>query len=395
MKKLLLLLVSFSLLATTAWAGKKKYSGIDGSKIRGFTCYNCLADADIDSVKKWGGNTLRLMLMIGDLHNMKGRDTAQTSQVPLNKMLKVKDFVDRCRLRGILVIIDYHETPGLVRWSGYKDFRLWKSDKAGERFRAVLVETWKQLASTFADYPAEAVAYELFNEPEPKDNDVNAPENRGWMWDELQVHLLKEIRRIDKRHTIIAAPPYGWRICAISPTKYVLEGKGWRTVFPGWKPAKEILDDGKVMMAIHMYHPHDFTIQWSQWESGKKVKGYPGKFTGDIWKEAYWDKDRLRWSMAPATAFQKKYPNVPLVVTEFSANRIAPGAAQYLEDVIDIFRGLKFGWTYHGFREGQHYAPGVDLIFELEPTQIPKNGRKNPSSDPLDRFKAVTGGFNN
>ncbi len=393
MKKLLVVIIFCLAAATIFAAGKKKYSGINGSKIRGFTSYNCLADADIDSVKKWGGNTLRLMLMIGDLHEMKDRDTAQTSRVPLAKMLKIKDFVDRCRLRGILVIIDYHETPGLVRWSGYKDFRLWKSDSAGERFRTILVETWKQLALTFADYPARTVAYELFNEPEPKDNDVNAPENRGWMWDQLQVQLIKEIRKIDRRHTIIATPPYGWRISAISPTEYTLEGEGWKTVFPGWEPAEELLDDGKVMMAIHMYHPHDLTIQWAGWIKGKDVRGYPGKFTGDIWKETYWDKDRLRWSLAPADAFQKKYPNVPLIVTEFSVNRIVPGAAQYLRDVIDIFRSLKLGWTYHVFREGQHYVPGTDLIFELEPAQIPENGRKCPSTDPYDRFKAVIKGF--
>ena len=149
------------------------------------------------------------------------------------------------------------------------------------------------------------------------------------------------------------------------------------------------------MLTVHMYHPHDFTIQWPAWEGKAKIKGYPGKFSGDIWAEAYWDKERLRWALQPIADFQKKYPNVPVVITEFSVNRIAPGAAQYLDDVINIFRQLKLGWTYHAFREGEHYWPGTDLIFELEPGQLPKNAKKSASADPYDRFKVVVKGFKN
>ena len=50
--------------------------------------------------------------------------------------------------------------------------------------------------------------------------------------------------------------------------------------------------------------------------------------------------------MKGAIEFQKKY-GVKIFVGEFSVIRWAPGAAQWLSDVIEIFEKHHFSWTYH------------------------------------------------
>lgn len=397
MRFLVWTVVLISLAFTSAFS-EVKYSGIDGSKIRGFTCYNNVTAADVDSVKKWGGNTLRIMLMIHDLYDLGGYDTCPNPTINPAKLQNLVRVVDLCRERGMLAIIDYHETPGLVRFSGWKDFRIWENNIVGKRFRELFISGWKQLVFKFKDYPAENVAFELFNEPEPKGNDWNAPETQGFVWDSSQSRLIRGIRKVDKVHTIIAAPPYGWRISAISPKPYAL-GAEKKTDYPGWNPSSEIVNDGKVMLTVHMYHPHDYTIQWGPWlDKTAKAKGYPGEFTGDVWEKAQWNKERLRWSLQPIVFFKSVYPNIPVVITEFSAIRVAPGAAQYLADVISLFKEIGLGWTYHTYKERAYLATkkgADDTMWELELSEIPNDGREPVTKDPLDRFKAVVAGFKN
>lgn len=355
--KFLLAMSMFFILATLSFATSPPYQGVDGSKIRGFTCYNNLTEEDVLEAKEIGANTLRIMLMIHDLHDLSNYDTAPDPRLDYQKLMKLKNVIRVAMKHNIMVIIDVHEIPGLVRWSGWKDFRLW-DDIVGYRYQNFLIRTWQQLAEEFKDYPEEAVVFELLNEPEPKWNDWNAAENQGYKWDQLQAKLVREIRKIDSKHTIIAAPPYGWRINS----------------FDGWTPPAEILNDTRVMVTAHHYHPHDYTIQWQPWvvrkdKDAKPADIYPGEFTGHIWKKVFWDKKRLEFALSPIKSFQEKYPNIPVVVTEFSVIRIAPGAKKWISDTISILLDLNVGWTYHAFKE-QGYLKDKkgadDTMWELD-----------------------------
>ncbi len=321
--------------------------------------------------------------MIHDLYDLSDYDTCP-KKIDSDKLDKLEDLVDLCQDKGIKVIIDVHEIPGLVRWSGWKDFRLWEQGKTGEKFRNLLVETWKKLADTFEDYPDSTVIFELLNEAEPKENDWNAAEtkNKGNLWNNLQTKLVSEIRKIDTVHTILSSPPYSWRINSIASSN--------------WTPPKALLDDGKVMFAVHMYSPIDYTLQWAAWDNPKKALAYPGLFS-DIGKQkVMWNAQRLRAAMDPIADFQKKYSGIPIVITEFSVMRILPGAAQYLSDLIDIFKELGLGWTYHAYKEADYlnqFSDCSDTMFELD--YVPPRGRKALTNDPLDRLKAIVKGFKN
>lgn len=365
------------ILGTISFAKPPVYDGVDASKIRGFTSYNNLTKADIEEAKELGANTLRVMLMIHDLHDLSNYDIIPDPHLDYQKLAKLKNLVRIAMEENIMVIIDVHEIPGLVRWSGWKDFRLW-DDAVGHRYQDFLVKTWQQLATEFKDYPEEAVAFELLNEPEPKWNDWNAAENEGHKWDLLQARLIREIRKIDQKHTIIAAPPYGWRINA----------------FDGWTPPEEIINDSRIIVTAHHYHPHDYTIQWTPWVNRNKkdaepALSYPGEFAGDIWEKTYWDKSRLEFALSPIRRFQENYPNIPVIVTEFSVIRIAPGAKEWIEDTISIFRDLNVGWTYHAFKEQDYLKDkkGVDdTMWELNIPDIDGS---------LGRLEAIKKGMKN
>ena len=65
---------------------------------------------------------------------------------------------------------------------------------------------------------------------------------------------------------------------------------------------------------------------------------------------APYDRERLKRCLAPVREFEKKY-GAKIYIGEFSAVRYAPGAAQYLEELISIFEEYGWDWTYHAFRE--------------------------------------------
>nr|MCU0680377.1 glycoside hydrolase family 5 protein [Planctomycetota bacterium] len=273
---------------------------------------------------------------------------------------------------GLTLIIDVHEVPGLVRFSGWKDFRLWDGE-FGYKYQDLLVDTWKQLANEFKNEHPRVIIFELLNEPEPKENDWNAKEDRGYLWDKLQLRLFQEIRKIDKTHTLVVAPPYSWRVNSLV----------------GWNLPKEIAQDGKIMLAVHMYHPHDYTIQWLPWiDSKMSPKAYPGEFFDNSWEGilSYWDKKKITETLKPIVDFQKKYPNVPVIVTEFSVIRIAPGADQYLKDLTDLFFQLNIGWTYHVFKESEYF---------LKTKGIKSSSMWDLEVSPPYRFNVIKNAFRN
>ena len=110
-----------------------------------------------------------------------------------------------------------------------------------------------------------------------------------------------------------------------------------------------------------MYEPGSFTHQGVGWENMKKIldgslklRGYPGWFDN-----FYYDKNELRKILKPIRDFQLKY-NARIYMGEFSAIRFAPGAAQYIQDVIELFEEYGWDWSYHAFREWFNWSVEYD-----------------------------------
>src|SRR5690606_37499685 len=93
----------------------------------------------------------------------------------------------------------------------------------------------------------------------------------------------------------------------------------------------------------HFYMPWSYTAQG--------VNGMPTglQYPGVI-KGKSWNKTQIRESLRQVIEFQHDY-NVQIYVGEAGVVRWAPGAAQWLNDVISVFEENGWDWTYHAFRE--------------------------------------------
>jgi endoglucanase len=121
----------------------------------------------------------------------------------------------------------------------------YKSDpEAGLR---LLIETWRRVASRYANRPAEALLFEALNEP---------PVPVG-LWNEQGPRLVAAIRAAAPDHTIILGPANFQRYEALAE------------LAP--------LDDGNVVYAFHFYDPMVFTHQGQTWSSDPLsfVQGIP------------------------------------------------------------------------------------------------------------------------
>ena len=76
--------------------------------------------------------------------------------------------------------------------------RYWKMNPAS---RAMLVEIWRRIAERYKDLPADAVSYDLQNEPAYVTMDD---------WNAFVADCTKAIRSVDTTHTIIVEAGNGW-----------------------------------------------------------------------------------------------------------------------------------------------------------------------------------------
>ncbi|MCL1959753.1 MAG: glycoside hydrolase family 5 protein [Spirochaetes bacterium] len=111
----------------------------------------------------------------------------------------------------------------------------------------VLIPVWEQIAGHYRDR-SNYVLYEILNEPH------HIADER---WGEIQGMTIEAIRKIDKKHTIIAG------------------GTGYNsieklTALPAYK-------DNNLIYTFHFYDPHLFTHQGATWEnpSLSSLKGLP------------------------------------------------------------------------------------------------------------------------
>ncbi|MFT3979204.1 MAG: cellulase family glycosylhydrolase [Ferruginibacter sp.] len=201
---------------------------------------NHTSKADIDSLRSWGFNSVRLPMHY-QLYTLPTEQEPDPSQQTwLQKGFALTDsLLSWCKANGLYLILDLHAAPGGQGNDNNISDRdpmkpsLWDSKANQEKTIAL----WKKLAERYVNEPT-IIAYDILNEPnwgfENPEKDKNGlSEKKNEPLEKLMREITAAIRSVDKNHIII------------------IEGNGWGNNYSG------ILDDGvwdnNMVLSFHKY----------------------------------------------------------------------------------------------------------------------------------------------
>ena len=202
---------------------------------------NFITKADIDSMRKWGFNSVRLPMHFNLYTLPVDKEPDSTKQTWLEKGFQLTDnLLSWCKANNMYLILDLHAAPGgqgndlNISDRDSTKPSLWQSPANQEKTIAL----WKKLAERYKDEPLMG-AYDIINEPnwgfeDPNDrNGLKETNNKPLR--ELMIKITQAIRSVDKKHIII------------------IEGNGWgnnyKGIFPLW--------DDNIVISFHKYWNHN------------------------------------------------------------------------------------------------------------------------------------------
>jgi hypothetical protein len=280
---------------------------------------------------KWEGRGRDYLL--GDADEFRG-----IVREDLDHLLEVLGWAEA---EGVPVVIGMLSLPG-CRWvqnnDGREDYRLWNE----ERFQAQAAAFWRELAAALRDHPA-VVAYNPLNEPHPEREDghdeADAPGFPRWLaahrrttadLDRFYARIVGVIREVDPR------------------TPVLVEGYGHGSV--AGLTHLSAVDDPAILYSFHFYDPWQYTSR----RANRGRYAYPGAMPAHWDGPAErWDRDRVARMMDPVGEWAKRHgvPATRIVAAEFGCDRGAPGAREYLEDVVNALNARGWHWAFYSFRE--------------------------------------------
>ncbi|HEY0678367.1 MAG TPA: cellulase family glycosylhydrolase [Chitinophagaceae bacterium] len=198
---------------------------------------NFTTKADIDSMRKWGFNSVRLPMHYNLYTLPVDKEPDSTRQTWIEEGFRLTDsLLSWCKANEMYLILDLHAAPGgqgndlNISDRDSTKPSLWQS----EANKAKTIALWKKLAERYKDEPWIG-AYDIINEPnwgfdDPADkNGLKEPRNIPLR--DLMVKITDAIRSVDKKHIVI------------------IEGNGWgnnyKGVFPLW--------DDNIVISFHKY----------------------------------------------------------------------------------------------------------------------------------------------
>ena len=282
--------------------------------LRGVMSGSQMTEKDIRELAEiWHANLIRYQ--IGNSAKEDLTDCAKYAEWVNRKIEKMDEVIALCGKYGIKVLIDLHAGPATKQDVLLSNQLSWTIES-----QDTLVKVWEKIAAKYKDNPV-IWGYDILNEPR-EDNYVYEP-GGALDWNRLAERVAAAIRKIDPDKPFIVEPaqwgsPSGLHVFKPIPVK-------------------------NIVYSVHFYEPGEFTHQGIYGHPDGVA--YPGMISGKKW-----DKAMLRRKLQPVVDFQRQY-KVPIYIGEFSAARWAPGAAQWLQDLIEIFEENGWDWTYHAFRE--------------------------------------------
>lgn len=199
---------------------------------------NHTTKADIDSLKAWGFNSVRLPMHFNLYTLPVDKEPVAGQNTWIDKGFTMTDsLLSWCKANGMYLILDLHAAPGgqgndlnISDRDGSQP-SLWESEP--DRLKTIAL--WKKLAERYRDEPYIG-AYDILNEPnfgfEDPANDKNGlKEQANVPLKQLLQDITKAIREVDSRHIII------------------IEGNGWGNNYNGILPPW----DKNMVLSFHKY----------------------------------------------------------------------------------------------------------------------------------------------
>jgi aryl-phospho-beta-D-glucosidase BglC (GH1 family) len=241
---------------------------------------NYVQKADIDSMKKWGFNSIRLPMHYNLYTLPIEQEPVKNQNTWLDKGFELTDrLLGWCAENEMYLILDLHAAPGGQGYeSGISDYdptkpSLWESEENQNKTIAL----WKKLAERYANEPWIG-GYDLINETN-WDMDNNKPLK------DLSVAITNAIREVDKNHIIY------------------IEGNWFANDFTGMTPPWDdnmvysfhkywsINDQGSIQWMLDIRNQHNIPI-WCG-ESGENSNTW---FTDAI---KLFEKNNIGWAWWP------------------------------------------------------------------------------------------------
>ena len=197
---------------------------------------NQMTKADVDSMAKWGFNSIRLPMHYNLYTLPSEKEPNPANNTWLQKGFAMTDsLLSWCKANNMYLILDLHAAPGGqgndTNISDRDDTKpsLWESDQNKQK----TIAFWRKIAEHYANEPFIG-AYDVLNEPNwtfegKHKNGVEDQQNKD-LW-KLYVDITKAIREVDNKHIII------------------IEGNGWGNNYNGFEGPC----DNNMVLSFHKY----------------------------------------------------------------------------------------------------------------------------------------------
>ena len=256
-------------------------------------------------------------------------------------MAHLEKVLGWAQAEGVPVVVGMLNLPG-CRWvqknEGKQDYRLWNE----ERYQEQAAAFWKELASKLKDHPA-VVAYNPLNEPHPAREDGHDDADAEGFPEWLEAH----------RGTTGDLDLFNARIVramrAVDPhTPVLVEGYGHGSV-SGLTQLRPV-DDPAILYSFHFSEPWQYTARKANKDRYAYPDQMPAYWNGPAEK---WERNALAKMMDPVGEWATRHgvPTNRIVAAEFGCDRAAPGAREYLEDVVTTLNERAWHWAFYSFRE--------------------------------------------
>ena len=197
---------------------------------------NQMTKADVDSMAKWGFNSIRLPMHYNLYTLPSEKEPNPANNTWLQKGFAMTDsLLSWCKANNMYLILDLHAASGGqgndTNISDRDDTKpsLWESEQNKQK----TIAFWRKIAEHYANEPFIG-AYDVLNEPNwtfegKHKNGVEDQQNKD-LW-KLYVDITRAIREVDNKHIII------------------IEGNGWGNNYNGFEGPC----DNNMVLSFHKY----------------------------------------------------------------------------------------------------------------------------------------------